>query len=86
MTPNPSGGLVNGAEFQGTGHDERSGPDMTAGMESVTNPRDSPFKTCDSCAERSSSRIALETVWYYLVGLAVGPVCDGVGHGSVRHF
>lgn len=81
MTPNPSGGLVNGAEARGA-----LGPDLTAGMESVTNPRDSPFKTCDSCAERSRSRIALERVWYYLVSLVVGPIWDSVGHGSVRHF
>lgn len=40
MTPNLSGGLLNGAEAQSTGHDGRSGPEMTAGMESVTNPRD----------------------------------------------
>lgn len=86
MTPNLSGGLVNGAEARGAGHDGRLGPDMTAGMESVTNPRDSPFKTCDSCAERSRSRIALERVWYYLVSLVVGPIWDSVGHGSVRHF
>lgn len=78
MTPNLSGGFVNGTEAQG--------PDMTASMERVTNPRDSPFKTCDSCAERSRSRIALETVWYYLVSLAVRPICDRIGHGSVRHF
>lgn len=85
MTPNLSGGLVNGAAAQGTGHDGRSGPDMTAGMESVTNPRDSPFKTCDPCVEKQrQNRFGDSLVLSSKFG--GGTYCDSVGHGSVRRF